>query len=209
MMRVIYLLIFGVSLVFTSSCNRKRVFSHFVPLNHYEQLSNITKLGTGYMLKDSSIVFPCLMDTFEVHFDIDAQKNNALIFSVDRIDTIGNLKMRNKCVWLIPKDGTAAFKLFDFNQKKNDSLIVGRCGPLSWTVLKVKDVKRNGYAILQKIIVSDAPWDNDSIPPPPPPPADACITSIRDFTVSSETGITEMDIYVGWSKQEIKVKNAQ
>lgn len=185
-------------IIVTASCRVNKTFDSFNPIHKYELLGNPDKLGTGYMDNDSNIIFPMFVDTFQIHFDIDKKKGNALIFSTDKIDTVGNLSFKKQAVHFKPKDISKTYKLFDFKAKKNDSWSIDYCGILANSILTVEETKNNGNEIIQVIKVED----KSPIPP-------LRQTKIKRLIVSSEYGIKEMEIRVGWAEQNIIIKNAQ
>ncbi len=149
------------------------------------------------MDNDSNIIFPISVDTFQLHFDIDKKKENALVFSTNKIDTVGNLSFEKQAIYFKPKDISKIYKLFDFKAKKNDSWIIDYCGILTNSILTIEETENNGNEIIQVIRVDDKS---------PVPPLRQ--TKIKRLIVSSKYGITEMEILVGWAEQNIKIKNA-
>ena len=168
-------------------------------------LGNINKWDTGFMDTDSSIIFPLLKDTFQVHFDIDKNNKNALIFSIDKIDTVGFIKTKNKIVYFYPQNSNERYRLFDFNAFIEDKFEIRNCGPLRNNTLRISDIEHRDNEIIQTICVEDGKILNPDLPPPLPPHKE---TVIKTLKVSSKYGITEMDIFVEWANQDIKIKNA-
>jgi len=196
-MKVIRNFILILFVTVTVSCKFNQTFDSFKPIHSYELLGNPNKLGTGFMDNDSNIIFPMSMDTFKLHFDIDKKKGNALVFSTNKIDTVGNLSFEKQVIYFKSKDNSNTYKLFDFKAKKNDSWKIDYCGILNNSIIKVEETKNNGNEIIQEIKVVD----NSPVPP-------LRQTKIKSLIVSSKYGITEMEIYVGWAEQNIKIKNA-
>ena len=187
------------------SCKTNIIFDSFTPMNHYEMLENINKWDTGFMDKDSNIIFPLLKDTFQAHFDIDKNSQNALIFSIDKIDTVGFIKAQNKIVYFFTQNANEKYKLFDFTALLGDKYEIKNCGPLVNNTLRISDVEHRNNEIIQTICVEEGKTSNLNLPPPP---SLHKLTAIKTFKVSSKYGITEMDIFVERTNQEIKIKNA-
>ncbi len=201
MKRKIYIVIYILIFIITS-CKTNEIFSSFIPFHDYEILPNINKLGPWIMQEDSNLIAYCQDDTFQIHFDIN--NDNALIFSVDKIDTVGFIKIKKKEVYYYPKDIKETYKLFDFNAKVNDSYKIANCGPLDNKILTIKNVEKINDEIIQTISVESSTMEDPNIPLPPPCPYP--LTELKSFKVSSLYGIIEIDIFVGWSEDEIKIK---
>ena len=180
------------------SCKSDVLFESFTPIKHWVVLSNESKWDTGYMDSDSNIIFPLLQDTFQIHFDIIKNQDNALIFSTTKTDTVGSLKYNEKMVFFRPKKQDVLYKLFDFNAVIGDSTLIKNCGLLANDFLIIDSIQNIKREIIQNIRVID----NSPFPK-------LRETKVEKLTVSSEYGIIEMEIYVGWSaEKKIKIKNA-
>lgn len=203
-MRQFSILFIGDLISALTSCKNDKVFQSFTPINHYQLLGNTNKWGTGFMDRDSNIVFPLLQDTFQIHFDIDEANHNALIFSIGNIDTVGVVSTKNEIVYFYPDNTKEKYKLFDFNALNGEVYKIKNCGPLKNSTLKIRNVEHHDNEIIQIVDVVEGQQVNPDLAPPPPPPHR--FTAIKTFKVSSKYGITEMDLYVGWANQHIKIK---
>lgn len=192
------LIILSIILTLFISCDSKVVFNSFQPINHIELLGNTSRLDSIYFDSDSNIISTLKKDTFQINLDIDKTNKHALIFSLGKIDTVGNLSFKKQAVYFRPKNDTNTYKMFDFNAKTNDSWTIKHCGPLTNSILNVENTKNNGNEIIQQIRVINKPQN----------PPNIVTTKIKRFIVSSKYGIKEMDIYIGWADSEIKIKNA-
>lgn len=186
------------------SCKSDFIFDSFTPISHYEMLGNINinKWGSGFMDMDSNIIFPLIKDTFQVHFNIDKNNKNALVFSIDKIDTVGFIKTNKKIVYFHPKSSSEEYILFDFNATKEDKYEIKKCGPLINNTLRIIDIEHHQNELIQTISVEDGAVLNCDLSPPLEE------TTIKTFKVSSKYGITEMEIFVKWANQDVKIKNA-
>ena len=177
-----------------AACSSNIGFDSYSPIHHFETLGNVSKWDSIYFDTDSNLVIPLDEDTFQIHFVIDKNNNNALIFSVGEIDTVGYLSTENQIVYFKPKNHEDKYKMFDFNAKINDSWIIKYCGPLTNHILKIEDAIKERNEIIQTIKVDE----NSSFP-------SFNRTEIKRIVVSSKYGIVEMEIHVGWAEQDIKI----
>ena len=180
------------------SCKSDVIFDSFKPINQSEILSNTSKWGTGFMDTDSNMIFPLLKDTFHIYFDIIKNQDNALIFSIFKKDTIGNLKYKHNKVFFKSRDKDISQRLFDFDANIGDSMLIENCGLLTNDFLIIDSIQKLNNEIIQNIRVTD----NSPFPK-------LRQIKIENFTISSKYGIKEMEIYVGWAAEKrIKIKNA-
>ena len=180
------------------SCKSDVIFDSFTPINQSEILSNTSKWGTGFMDPDSNMIFPLLKDTFHIYFDIIKNQDNALIFSMSKKDTIGNIKYKHDKVFFKPRDKNISQKLFDFDANIGDSILIENCGLLANDFLIIDSIQRFNNEIIQSIRVTD----NSPFPK-------LRQIKIESLTVSSKYGIKEIEIYIGWAAEKrIKIKNA-